>query len=67
MSRSDVGRDDEVGFKHTYDQGPEVQTENHDVEVDVHVIVARLHTLLELVCELCTQANIWQGQLAFRW
>lgn len=36
-------------------EGPEVRAENHDTEVDVHIIVVLLHSLLEGIGEVLAQ------------
>ena len=52
----DIGGDDEVMLGRS--ERPEVRTEDHDAEVDVHVVMVLLHTFLELVREILAQAHV---------
>ena len=43
---------------------PEVRSEDHNVEVDVHVVVVVLHALLEVVREILGQRHIYNEELS---
>jgi hypothetical protein len=39
-------------------QWPEIGSKDHDTEVDVHIVVVRLHAFLELIGKILAQAHI---------
>jgi len=61
VRREDFRWDDEIvgGWK----KGPEIGTQHHDGEGDVHVVMVLCHSLLEGVCDIFAEAHIcvWQN------
>lgn len=56
INGKNVSGDDEVTGR--WVEWPEVGTEDHDAEGNVHVIMVLLHTLLELISKILTETHV---------